>query len=765
MRIITPSVLFAVATLILCLYFVYRALSALRAAPAGLDWVRNGVPDPLSFTGNRYPMERKDRLPVILITLCYAATAFFQLGDLRAATGVCDFARAGAVTIRVTGAPVHSTGLRFFSGLGTGSYHVEISSDGNDWFSLWQRHGDEADPDKITGWYWADARGYTPSFAMTQKYNELYKWRDITVENPQNVQYLRITPKADKDVLQLTRLCLLAQDGAPVSFSWTMADGSSPPEGLAQVLTVDGLVPDRSTWHNSTYFDEIYHARTAMEHIEGVQPYEITHPPLGKLILGLGIRAFGMTPFGWRCVGTLLGVLMLPVLYIFLKNMFGKTVVASCGSILFATDFMHLVQTRIATIDVYAVFFILLMYFFMYRCLTLPMGASFLQGMPSLFLSGLAWGLGAASKWTVFYAGIGLALVYCMGFYQRLRDWPVLTVASEDGEEIRSRPAPGKVRWASATLLFSVLCFVVIPFLIYTCAYIPYALAKGVPLSLGSMGESLSLLARNVLGRLREGEAYHAAYIPQEDLAGVMAGNQWYMLTYHQGVHQSHPYASWWFQWVVNGRPILYYMDNTAGHTTRFAAFSNPVLCWTGLLALLICAARSFRRMWAKAVFLGALGIFSAGVTWRVQHTENGVFDPSLPRNELLRNGLILAGCLAAYLLICTLLLLAESRGCESHDSRAAFLLAGYLSQLLPWMFVGRTTFEYHYFPSLLFLVLAVSFLLNALAEWDRDWNLPVFGLTGLSAALYALFYPVLIGLTIPNWYSPMVRWLESWPF
>ncbi len=33
---------------------------------------------------------------------------------------------------------------------------------------------------------------------------------------------------------------------------------------------------------NSSYFDEIYHARTALEHIENVYPYEITHPPLGK---------------------------------------------------------------------------------------------------------------------------------------------------------------------------------------------------------------------------------------------------------------------------------------------------------------------------------------------------------------------------------------------------------------------------------------------------------------------------------------------------
>ena len=67
---------------------------------------------------------------------------------------------------------------------------------------------------------------------------------------------------------------------------------------------------------DSSYFDEIYHPRTALEHLNEIYPYEVSHPPLGKLIMGIGIRAFGMTPFGWRFMGTLLGVLMLPILYI-----------------------------------------------------------------------------------------------------------------------------------------------------------------------------------------------------------------------------------------------------------------------------------------------------------------------------------------------------------------------------------------------------------------------------------------------------------------
>ena len=489
--------------------------------------------------------------------------------------------------------------------------------------------------------------------------------------------------------------------------------------------------------------------------------------------MGLGIRAFGMTPFGWRFMGTLLGVLMLPILYIFLKNLFGKTVVSVCGTTLFAADFMHLTHTRIATIDTYAVFFILLMYFFMYRYLTLPAGSSFGDGAPDLFLSGLFWGLGAASKWTVFYAGIGLALLYFIGFYQKMRDWP-----REGG--VRRGP------WVIGTLLFSVLCFVLIPFAIYCAAYIPYAIARGIEFfpAIGDDGAYPNLLVRvgaafksgftpffeNLRDKLTgaaAAEGYRAATIPQNSLPGIVANNQWYMLTYHQGVHQPHPYASWWFQWIVDGRPILYYMDNvynTAGaltHTTRFAAFANPVLCWTGLGAILICGAAAFRRVWAKGLFLVGLGAFAAAVTYKVQQTENGVFDPALAPEELKRNMLILIACVLLYLAVCCLILTFV----KGHSGKAAFILVGFLSQLIPWMFIGRTTFEYHYFPSLLFLVLAVSYLLDGLVEWDRAWEGPVYGLTGLSVGLYVLFYPVLIGLQIPRWYESLVAWIPSWPF
>jgi len=758
MKYVTPSILFALAVLAFVFWFLHRCARVRRSAPLPVPALGQvHAPERLSFAGKRHPMDRKDRLPLLIITLVYALTAFFQLGDFTAPQDFVDFRTGDTLTIEITGEVLYPSSLRYYTGLGTGKYNLAVSSDGNHWSTLWSRtEKDQWDRDQ-TIYYWADAQDRSPSYAMTQQVGQVFKWLDIPLDNPINIRYLRLTAQRDtgQSVLELGRLALVDKEGKAIPFNWTLLDSTVDAESAAG-LFYTGDVPDKSTWHNSAYFDEIYHARTAKENVDGVYPYEWTHPPLGKLIISLGIRLFGMTPFGWRFMGTLLGVLMLPILYIFLKNLFGKTAVAACGTILFAADFMHLTQTRIATIDTYAVFFILCMYFFMYRYLTLPAGTPFRKGAPSLFLSGLMWGLGAASKWTVVYAGIGLAVLYFMGLYQKLRDWPLISPIH-------------KGAWVVKTLLFSVLCFILIPFAIYTASYLPYALALGdvdlsLPNTLRGLGRSLPPLFQNLWAKITGAagaEDWKAADIPQDSLSGIMAKNQWDMFTYHQRTTSAHPYSSRWFQWIVDARPILYYMDNTVpGYTTRFAAFANPVLCWTGLGAVVVCAAHSFRRTWAKAAFLGGLGVAAAVLTYRAELGKNGAFYPELEREVLLRNWIILAACLLLFFAFSALILLRF----PGHSGKAAFLLTAYLSQLAPWWLIGRTTFEYHYFPSILFLVFAVSYLFDILAEEDRHWRGPVYGLTGLSAALYALFYPVLTGLTIPTWYQPLVQWLLSWP-
>jgi dolichyl-phosphate-mannose--protein O-mannosyl transferase len=412
---------------------------------------------------------------------------------------------------------------------------------------------------------------------------------------------------------------------------------------------------------NSMYFDEIFHARAALENLRGVHSNENTHPPLGKAIISIGISIFGMTAFGWRFMGALFGVLMLPVFYVLLKNMFGKTVVSVCGTLLFGFDFMRFVQTRIATIDTYGVFFILLAYLFMFRYISCerdkPVGGT----LRSLALCGLSFGVGCASKWIVVYAGVGLAVMLA------------LRLAAVREYYARSE-TPGFSAYLIKTLLFSALVFIFAPAVIYALSYIPNGVASGMSLRTGML--------------------------TNPDYYKMIWENQKFMFSFHNELVAEHDFASRWYQWIINARPILYFkrVSEDGGVKSAFAAFGNPIVWWGGFMAAAAMALRFIKE----------------------------------------------------------------------RDESALFILIGYISQLAPWLLISRIVFIYHYFPSTLFLILALAHVLNTLLDREYGrYRRAVYGFTAASGALFAMFYPVLTGLSAPQWYERYVlRWMPgAWPF
>ena len=387
--------------------------------------------------------------------------------------------------------------------------------------------------------------------------------------------------------------------------------------------------------------------RRAYEHLRGVYPYEVSHPPLGKEILSLGIVLFGMTPLGWRCMGALFGVAMLPLMWDLLRRMFRDDRVALCGTALLAFDFMHLTQTRIATIDSFATLFILLMYLFLYRY--------FAEGkLRHLAACGIAFGVGAATKWTCLYAGAGLGVLWALHWvFQGVQ-------AHRDGDGRRY------VRRLVSNIGFCLVFFVLVPGMIYYASYYPYGAARGL---------------------------HGAGMYFTREYAAIVLENQRFMFTYHSGLVATHPYSSRWWQWLLDLRPILYYLSYGDGTVSTIGAFVNPLLCWGGLLALPVLAYRAVR-----------------------------------------------------------------------HDRTALFLLVGYLAQVLPWVFISRLTFEYHYFAATLFLVLALGYVFDRLRQ--RGYFGIVYAFTAASGALFALFYPVLTGVTVSRSYAwNVLKWLPDWPF
>ena len=98
-------------------------------------------------------------------------------------------------------------------------------------------------------------------------------------------------------------------------------------------------------------------------------------------------------------------------------------------------------------------------------------------------------------------------------------------------------------------------------------------------------------------------------------------------------------------------------------------------------------------------------------------------------------------------------------------DRTAAFLLVGYLAQLLPWVFISRLTFAYHYFPSSVFLVLSLGYVFALLRDNQKNWRLWTLAFACLSVAVFALFFSTLNGLPVDiTRSSHWLRWLPTWP-
>lgn len=503
-----------------------------------LEWIQNFDKPKFSLDGKSHPMERKDLLPLLIILAVYAIVAFTNLGSTKDPQSFYTFEGDNDSVVIDLGEQKEISSIMYYSGLYPGDYDLYYSSNGSNWVRLRDAN---AQP---------DANGDVNDAAMHQSYADLFKWQYASIgDTCISTRFIRIVARTLP--MELGELALYDEHGRLVNVS-----------GVDSVLLDEqNTIPDSPSWFNSMYFDEIYHGRTAYENIKNIYPYEITHPPLGKIIISLGIRIFGMTPFGYRFMGAFFGVLMLLPLYILLKNMFGKTKVAMCGTLLFAFEFMHFTQTRIATIDTYGVFFTLLSFLFMWRWMTAPYTARLRTTWLDLFLCGLSFGLGCACKWTVLYAGVGLAALWLLRAIMKYR----AVGLGQYGRELLG------------TIGLSVLFFIVIPVIIYCLSYIPYGLALGYKMP----------------GMLTDGNYYKLIW-----------DNQVYMLTYHNGVNQTHPYSSRWYQWLFDVRPILYYLQYNGETKSAFGAFNSPLISWAGLAALISIVFAFWKRRKPQAVLI-----------------------------------------------------------------------------------------------------------------------------------------------------------------
>ena len=374
----------------------------------------------------------------------------------------------------------------------------------------------------------------------TQDQGDMFKWQEEDMAF--TTRTLRVT--VEERTVAMNEIAFFSEgERLPVTVLEVFEDNQT----VLNLVDEQDTVPDAPSYFNGMIFDEIYHARTAYENIHNMSVYEWTHPPLGKLIIALGILIFGMKPFGWRIMGALFGVAMVPLMYVFAKRIFKRTDFAFITAALWAFDCMHFTQTRIATIDVYGVFFILLMFFFMYEYIrqdyfTTPI----MDKLKPLALSGVTFGLGCSSKWIGCYAGAGLAVVLFFHLSCAMFEaWK-----GHDAEAREKRRIYIRKLWA--TVGWCCIWFLLVPGLIYFVSYFPYYRYEA------SVRPSYGLM----------------------DMWDTLIKNQNDMYNYHSQLTATHMCQSMWYQWPFTFKSVWFYVSGNGDRISNISSTGNPAVWW-----------------------------------------------------------------------------------------------------------------------------------------------------------------------------------------
>ena len=563
------SVLNMILGCVNCLTAAYAAWTgidkALGKEPALHPVLREPVRD------NLLHWKKKDTLILAGILAAYSVISFGTLGSMKAPQTAWTSSEYTENVIIDLGEERESFTMLYFARVSRYDFSVASSLDGETWEDeTW------AQMDQGQCWKWKYVTDSTSGADGTRNYGSARHWF--------SGRYVRITAHQinlalcevifrDENGNQLPVVNVTRKEGDPESTLYSdpafIADEQDSLEAMPVYFDAESADSEgeenpntaQPSWWNSTYFDEIYHARTAWEFLNGSAPYETSHPPLGKVLMSWGVALFGMTPFGWRFAGALAGVAMLAVIYLILKQMTKESAPAAFGCGLFALDCMHLTQTQIATIDSFPVLFILTAFFFLLRFLQTDWRTEKRRRiMTDLLFSGFAMGLAIASKWIGIYAGAGLAILFF---------WHGGRVLLQDrkehltGTEKRAQVHADAFRKFLRICLWCIPCFVIIPVLIYVVSYLPYFAYRNFT----SIGDYLEALIASQEG----------------------------MFNYHStpGLGMDHPFYSPWYEWPVIGKPMFYstkqYIFNDELSFSIFC-IGNPVIWWAGIPGM-ICAA------------------------------------------------------------------------------------------------------------------------------------------------------------------------------
>ena len=284
-------------------------------------------------------------------------------------------------------------------------------------------------------------------------------------------------------------------------------------------------------------FDEVYYAKNANSLINhGVelsstnQAEFIVHPPLGKWLIGIGIKVFGNNEFGWRISAALIGSAAVVLIYLLALKLFNSIFLAAISATLLALDGLNLVMSRVALLDIFLMFFILLATYFLL--------------INQYWLSAIAIGAATGVKWSGAYL-IPVFLLISINYVRT-----------------------GLVK----QLAIRITQFIITPILVYLSTWLGWIFSSNGWDRNWATGQSNSVIP----DLLRNLWHYHSE-----------------ILNFHTGLDDKHSYSANPWSWLILGRPTSFYYQSSqsckpSSCAQEILAIGTPLLWWAATISLAV---------------------------------------------------------------------------------------------------------------------------------------------------------------------------------
>lgn len=444
-------------------------------------------------------------------------------------------------------------------------------------------------------------------------------------------------------------------------------------------------------------------------HVFGTQPDFVVHPPIGKWLIGLGEKLFGIdSSFGWRFAVALLGTLGIYLVGRAAWHLFRSPVLATLASILLCFEGTEFVMSRTSILDIMVMFWALAAFVALLadrtrtrRILADKVAAMQVAGTwgkaavsgpwlgwrPWRWVAGFCIGMDIATKWSGLYFLAVFGLMTCF--------W-----------DLGARRAVGVRRYWSATFVKDALpaCVSVLLFSLVTY------LASWFGWIASSDGYDRNWAANNPA-------TSNTGFSPDSSLFGWLPDWMRSLWEYNTQMYQSaqditsfHPYMSNPWSWILQTRPTSFFYESPAKGTQG----CNAAQCSKAITSL------GTVSIW----WLGAVALVVLVFYW------------------LLRR-----------------------------DWRAGAILAGVVAGWFPWfLYQNRTIFTFYSVAFAPYIVLACVFVLglvlgkpHASAQRVMIGKGAVGAFTIITVGLFVFFWPIWTAQVIPYTHWQWRMWLPSW--